>query len=121
MYAIQRPDGTIIQEVEDAKTWAWEACARVDKALNEFRTSMNPGWERKAIWRGYRCVEVEVVEAGAFARAAAYKDAVLWALGSPGSDFRARMEGEGPYYWRSELAERAGLRWDSKGYVEVQS
>jgi hypothetical protein len=64
LYAIQRPDGTIIQEVEDAKTWAWEACARVDKALDEFRTSMNPGWERKAIRRGYRCVEVEVVQAG---------------------------------------------------------
>lgn len=37
-----------------------------------------------------------------------YRDAILWADGQ-GDDFRPRPEGKGPYWWRRELMERAGL------------
>lgn len=45
-------------------------------------------------------------------------DALNWALGC-GGDFRERRPGEGPLYWRRELADRAGLRYDpdAKRYV----
>jgi len=33
--------------------------------------------------------------------------AIRWALGGKDSDFRARAEGEGAYWWRKELRERA--------------
>lgn len=33
--------------------------------------------------------------------------AITWALGEGDSDFRLREEGEGPYYWRTELRKRA--------------
>lgn len=33
--------------------------------------------------------------------------AIVWALGY--TDFRARKDGEGSYYWRKELSERAGI------------
>jgi hypothetical protein len=36
------------------------------------------------------------------------KGAILWALGG-GEDFRARAEGEGAYWWRTELRKRSGL------------
>lgn len=36
------------------------------------------------------------------------EDAIRWALGEKG-DFPARQEGEGAYWWRSELRRRAGL------------
>jgi len=35
------------------------------------------------------------------------KNAIRWALGY--TDFRARQEGDGPYYWRKELGKRARL------------
>ena len=37
--------------------------------------------------------------------------AINWALGCEG-DFAARKDGQGAYYWRKELADRAGLRYD---------
>lgn len=37
--------------------------------------------------------------------------ALNWALGVAG-DFRLREDGEGAYWWRKELAERAGLSYD---------
>lgn len=37
--------------------------------------------------------------------------AINWALGCEG-DFAARREGQGAYYWRKELADRAMLRYD---------
>jgi hypothetical protein len=33
--------------------------------------------------------------------------AIVWALGY--TDFRSRREGEGAYWWRTELADRSGL------------
>lgn len=35
------------------------------------------------------------------------KDSIKWVLGY--SDFRARKEGEGAYWWRKELRERSGI------------
>lgn len=37
--------------------------------------------------------------------------ALNWALGCK-KDFRQRAEGEGAYWWRKELAERAGMTYD---------
>lgn len=44
--------------------------------------------------------------------------AVSWALGTNG-DFRAQGTMEGRYWWRGELAERAGLRWDGAQWVDA--
>lgn len=44
------------------------------------------------------------------------QDAITWALGA-GDDFRPRRDGDGPYWWRKELAERAGAKWDGEKYV----
>lgn len=40
--------------------------------------------------------------------------ALVWVMGGPGSDFRTRRDGEGAYYWRKELAERAGMKWNQE-------
>lgn len=44
--------------------------------------------------------------------------AVSWALGTNG-DFREQGTMEGRYWWRGELAERAGLRWDGTQWVDA--
>lgn len=36
------------------------------------------------------------------------REAISWALGE--TDFRPRKEGEGAYWWRKELRERAALQ-----------
>jgi len=43
-------------------------------------------------------------------------DALCWALGV-GDDWKPRPDGAGPFYWRKELAERAGICWDGSRYV----
>ena len=43
-------------------------------------------------------------------------DAVTWALGANG-EFRTQGTMDGPYWWRGELAERAGLKWNGERYV----
>lgn len=43
-------------------------------------------------------------------------EALTWALGANG-DFRTQRTMEGPYYWRGELAERAGLFWNGERYL----
>ena len=59
--------------------------------------------------------------AAADERAGRLDAAVRWALGGPGSDFRGRNEGEGQFYWRTDLAKLAGLAWDNEAgdYREV--
>ena len=42
--------------------------------------------------------------------------ALTWALGANG-DFRQRGTMDGAFWWRGELAERAGLKWDGAQYV----
>ena len=37
------------------------------------------------------------------------RDAIVWASGVRG-DFHGRQDGDGQYYWRKELIERAGMR-----------
>lgn len=54
--------------------------------------------------------------AGEPSEVARLRAAIEWAMGGPGSDFRERREGEGAYYWRKELAERAGCRWEDGAY-----
>lgn len=44
------------------------------------------------------------------------QDAIAWALGAK-DDFQPRQDGDGPYWWRKELAERAGAKWDGDKYV----
>lgn len=56
--------------------------------------------------------------AAILAREAAMREALVWALGA-GDDFRPRGTMDGPYWWRSELAERAGLAWDGERYVDA--
>lgn len=43
-------------------------------------------------------------------------EALTWALGANG-DFRTQRTVEGPFYWRGELAERAGLFWNGEHYL----
>lgn len=40
-----------------------------------------------------------------------YERALRWALGELG-EFRHREDGEGAFWWRTELQKRAGLAWD---------
>lgn len=42
--------------------------------------------------------------------------AITWALGV-GDSFRERNYDEGAYWWRKELAERAGIKWDGTKYI----
>lgn len=44
--------------------------------------------------------------------------AIRWALGE--TDFRPREPGEGPYYWRRELAARAGLEWNGSSFEPLK-
>jgi hypothetical protein len=46
-----------------------------------------------------------------------YMDAITWALGANG-DFRSRNDGEGSYWWRKELQERAGLVWNGEKFIQ---
>lgn len=48
-----------------------------------------------------------------------YEKAIVWALGA-GEDFPVRREGQGAYWWRMELAERAGLLWDGEMFVSKE-
>lgn len=49
-------------------------------------------------------------------------DAIVWALGAHETDgFRESYAGDGPYWWRAELAQRAGLVWDGEKYVAALS
>lgn len=46
-------------------------------------------------------------------RVAQLEDAVRWALGEGDSDFGENfVDGKGPFQWRGELRERAGMEWD---------
>ncbi len=45
-----------------------------------------------------------------------FYDALTWALGANG-DFATQGTLDGKYWWRGELAERAGLTWDGARYV----
>ena len=46
--------------------------------------------------------------------------AIEWALGV-GEEFKPRKKGGGPYWWRDELEQRAGLKWDGEKFVDVYS
>lgn len=46
------------------------------------------------------------------------RSAIEWALGV-GDGFDPRKDGEGAYWWRKGLAERAGLRWNGEEYVSI--
>ena len=116
LYAIRRPDGTIIKtNVDYHKQWAWEYAGEVDAYLDSIRT-LSGSWWRKAERKGYRCVEVELVPAGSTER---LMDAITWALGANG-DFAERGPNDAAFWWRSELRRRAGLDWDGEKYVEVE-
>ena len=43
--------------------------------------------------------------------------AIEWALGTNGR-FRPRPEGKGNYWWRVELAKRAGIYWDGNKWAK---
>lgn len=47
-----------------------------------------------------------------------YREALEWALGARG-DFKERAELDAPCWWREELKERAGLKWDGEKYIDV--
>lgn len=48
-----------------------------------------------------------------------YREAIEWALGSR-DRFPLREDGDGLYWWRTELLTRAGLKWDMDrgGYID---
>lgn len=64
---------------------------------------------------GLECrIDDLVLKLGTFtAERDALKAAILWALGGEGSNFRTRAEGEGAYWWRTELRRRAGMSAES--------
>lgn len=43
-------------------------------------------------------------------------DALVWALGA-GDDFPGHDPAKGAYWWRKELAQRAGMEWDGEKFV----
>jgi hypothetical protein len=47
-----------------------------------------------------------------------FRHAIEWALGVRGN-FKQRKEGDGPFWWRSELQKRAGLKWDGEKFINV--
>jgi hypothetical protein len=47
------------------------------------------------------------------------RDAIVWALGA-GGEFRTQGTMDGPYWWRGELATRAGLVWDGEKYADAE-
>lgn len=55
-----------------------------------------------------RIGQLERLLADARAQRDALEKAVRWALGEDG-EFKVRSPAYGPYYWRRELRERAGL------------
>lgn len=50
--------------------------------------------------------EVETLRAMSYERSRFF-DAIVWALGMAREGFRERQEGQGAYWWRSELRRRA--------------
>lgn len=54
-------------------------------------------------------------------RNAELERAVVWALGAGKAHepFPASREGQGAYWWRTTLAQKAGLRWDGERYVSA--
>ena len=46
------------------------------------------------------------------------RSAIVWALGASG-EFRPQGTMDGKYWWRGELAERAGLSWDGVKYIDA--
>lgn len=58
------------------------------------------------------------LDAAVAAERARWMSAVSWALGTNG-DFREQGTMQGRYWWRGELAERAGLRWDGAQWVDA--
>jgi len=62
LYAIKRPDGTLIQTYGPTKTDAWRYAASIDDGL----LALLPSWTyidpRRANRHGYRCVRVKIVE-----------------------------------------------------------
>ena len=62
LYAIKSPDGKIIDhQPEYEKCWTWESAARCCPELRDMAT-LSGSWWRKAERKGYRCVEVRLVE-----------------------------------------------------------
>ncbi len=47
--------------------------------------------------------------------------AVEWALGTGDSDFTPPDVPHGKYWWRKELAERCGIRWDGTKWVDAEA
>ena len=46
--------------------------------------------------------------------------AIEWALGA-GENFKPCKKGDGPYWWRAELQQRAGLKWDGEKFIDIYS
>ena len=47
-----------------------------------------------------------------------YRKALEWALGAD-EEFNQHPTKKGKYWWREELAKRAGLKWDEDKYIDV--
>ena len=123
IYAIRRPDGTIIQElpgiVSVMDAWDHAKLPGGDEALRAVwfgGSSSLDSFVKRAKRLGYRCVEVELTPKG---RTERLMDAITWALGANG-DFPVRGPNDAAFWWRSELRRRAGLDWDGEKYVDVE-
>lgn len=46
-----------------------------------------------------------------------YLSAINWALGA--DEFPERQKGQGAYWWRTELAKRAGLQWNGTEFTAI--
>jgi hypothetical protein len=81
-----------------------------DDALDELERNMRAYYVasgREPDVQDIDCLAAADAIAALRARAERAEQAIEWALGEGDSNFRARQDNEGPYYWRHELIERA--------------
>jgi hypothetical protein len=74
-------------------------------------------WEEASLWsvewRTFALIVAESLDS----QEARYFHALRWALGVNG-EFPTRKDGQGAYWWRTELQRRAGLYWDGKRFID---
>ena len=105
-----------------SKSEARHALLRAITAHGEAMAAWGAAMEREKIEANEVDVAVHVrlrAELAACKEDAARKrHAIEWALGSR-DDFRAQGTMDGKYWWRGELAERAGLAWSGSEWIDA--
>ena len=98
----------IYDTIENKQMLVSDVC----QMLNDHQAALAAANERAEQWKEVfdrQCDDVAYLKqqlAAARAEAVALREAIEWALGCSG-DFVVRKRGEGPFWWRKELRERA--------------